>query len=137
MHSVGPDLLLIQDRRPLRGHRHALLAPLRLAVGFADALHPPRNARRPKWQVGKHPLDPLRPRALPPRPCRHPVPLPEGLVHEPRHSSRLHQVAHIEHRLSEPRRQAGLGYQPTAGAAGLDRAHAEPEASVQCQARAG
>jgi hypothetical protein len=125
------------DRCPLRGHRHALFAALRLALGLADALHPPRNAGRPQWEVGKHPLDALCPRALPPRPRRHPVPLPEGVIDQPSYSSHLDQVAHIEHRLRKPRWQAGLGHQSTAGAACLDWPYAEPKAAVQCQVGAG
>jgi hypothetical protein len=127
-------IALTYIRRPLRGHRHALFPPLRLPLRLPDSLHPPRHISRPQRQIGKHAVDPLLPRALPARTRWHPVPLPESFVDKSRDSTSLDQVTDIEHSLGESRWQAGLGDQPATGTSGVDGAHAEPEAAVQCQA---
>lgn len=97
-------------RRQIRRHRHALLPPLRLALRFTDALHPPRHISRPQRQVGEHTIHTLLPRTLPTCAGRHSLPLPESLLHEPCHRSHIDQIANIEHSLSQSGWQAGLGH---------------------------
>lgn len=95
-------------RRPIRSHWHPILPPLRLPLRLTDALHPPRHTRRPQRKVGKHAINPLLPRAPPESPRRHPLPLPESVFDEPRHSSRLYKGAYIEHRISQYGRKRRL-----------------------------
>jgi hypothetical protein len=130
--SKHPSKMLTHCRRPLRCRRLALLAPLCLPRRIPTPLHPTRHAGRPQWQGREYSVDSLLPRALPPRPRRHPLPLPEDIRYESHYRASLDKGAHLLHRHSPARRPGRLARCAAPSASCVDRSYPFSQAYIQC-----
>lgn len=116
------DVLLTPSSRCcFRSPRQSLLPPLRHALAITTSSHPPRHPRRSIRRSHHHSLHPELPLSTPPRPHRHPIPLPTSHLYHPHHRPDLPKVnLHLSRRPPSDRHNRLEG-RTAQSSPGLDR----------------